>query len=56
MLASGAYPLAVTAVPGVDELLYKHASDDQLAFINPVQHMVTEDVGRLSICMREVTT
>jgi hypothetical protein len=56
MLAAGAYPLPVTSAPGIDELLFKHASDGQLAYINPVQRLVTEDEGRLSIRMREVTT
>jgi aminopeptidase len=38
----GAYPYLVVTVPGVDEIFYKYANDDQLDYVSPVRKLITE--------------
>jgi leucyl aminopeptidase (aminopeptidase T) len=34
ILLAGGYPLVMASIPGVEEILYKYAKDDQLQFIH----------------------
>ncbi len=40
VLIAGGYPLVMAAIPGVEELLYKHANDAQLEFIHEGQRII----------------
>jgi aminopeptidase len=53
---AGAHTLVMNATPGVQELFYKYASDEQLDFVSPVQRMVAETFDKsLSIWAEENT-
>jgi aminopeptidase len=42
VLQAGGYPLAMISLPGVDELLYRYASDDQLQYVHTPIKLVME--------------
>jgi len=42
ILKSGGYPFMNVSLPGIEEALYRHASDDQLAFLPPPLLMAIE--------------
>ena len=41
-IQAGAYVFIQNAVPGVDEIFYKHASEAQLDYVSPVRKLITE--------------
>ena len=41
-LKAGAYPTTRVGLPNLTELYYRHASDDQLAFVSPVARVIQE--------------
>ena len=41
-IKAGAHVLIRNAVPGEDEIFYRHASDAQLDFISPVRKLIVE--------------
>ncbi len=42
VLKAGGNPYVRAQLPGMDELLYRHASDDQLRYVSPVARLVYE--------------
>lgn len=40
VMERGAYPVVLPTVPGLEEILYSHANDDQLTYISPVDELV----------------
>jgi aminopeptidase len=42
VLKAGGHPLIMADLPGIDELLYRHASDEQLQFIHEPQKLTLE--------------
>jgi aminopeptidase len=55
-LAAGAHPVPLVQLPGADELMYKHGSDAQLAFISPLQRALFEDSDALVQIISEPNT
>ena len=43
VLERGGYPVVYLSLPGLDEIFYRTANDDQLAFVDPVQKLVREE-------------
>ncbi len=43
VLKAGGYPHLLMTPPEYRDLLFKHANDDQLSYINPFQQMIMED-------------
>lgn len=56
LLAAGAYPMPLVAIPGVDELALKHGNDDQLRYITPVQRALIEESGSMLSIISEPNT
>src|SRR5215467_8352612 len=55
-IEAGAYPETFVELPGVREIMLKHGSDQQLAYIPPAQRMVFEKYEEmLSILAQENT-
>lgn len=42
VLQAGGHPLMLLSLPGMDELLYRHASDEQLQYIHAPQKLILE--------------
>jgi aminopeptidase len=42
VLKAGGYPLVLASLPGIDELFYRHASDEQLQYLHEPIRLVTE--------------
>ena len=42
VLQAGGHPLILPSLPGAEELLYQHASDEQLEYIDPPVKLITE--------------
>lgn len=42
VLKAGAHPIVLAALPGLEEILYRHASDEQLQHVPPPVRLVTE--------------
>ncbi len=55
-LARAAFPMPLLSLPGTDELLFTLGSDEQLAYINPVQRAVTEDADATISIISEPNT
>ncbi len=56
VLAVGAYPMPLVSLPGADELLFSHASDQQLAYISPLQRALFEDADATISIIAEPNT
>ncbi len=52
VLRAGGYPLLMMSLPGIDEIFYRNASDDQLRFIHEPSKITTEtyDVSITVMC------
>lgn len=42
VLKAGAYPMVLAQIPGLEEVFYQHASDDQLQHVPPPQRQIIE--------------
>ncbi len=50
-ILAGAHVTVQNSLPGLGEIFYKHANDDQLAHISPVQRMIIENFdAMLQLC------
>ncbi|MFP4344117.1 MAG: aminopeptidase [Anaerolineales bacterium] len=47
VLEHGGHPLLQLNLPGIDEIFYRKATDEQLAFIDPVRKMVIDEFDAL---------
>ncbi len=42
VLKAGGFPMVLAALPGIEELFYRHASDEQLQYVHEPVRMITE--------------
>jgi aminopeptidase len=56
LLQAGAHPFVVAMIPGMDEIFYRHASDEQLQHVPPPYRMVTETYDGLIAVMGSANT
>jgi aminopeptidase len=43
IIVAGGHPTLVVSLPGLEEIFYRCASDEQLAYVSPIQRMLVED-------------
>jgi aminopeptidase len=55
-LLRGGYPIVRPAIPGITELMFEHATDDQLQYISPIDRWSIEEADGLIRVMSETNT
>src|SRR5512143_3106221 len=56
VLKAGAHPTVLTALPGLEEIFYQHASDEQLQHVSPPLRLVMETYEGLISLMGAANT
>ena len=56
VLKAGAHPLVLASLPGLEEIYYRHASDEQLQHVPPPNRLVVETYDGLIAIMGSANT
>jgi len=56
VLAQGGHPWLQVGLDGVEEIFYKHASDEQLAYVSNIDRQLTEEMNATITIWTEVNT